>query len=524
MEKYKGYRKKMDIRGIVTDENGEQMEMQDNKDNRIEDVPEEMMEDMEKKESPQNVILKIEKKEDDLAVVDLVNIAGYMKAKWRKYVYLLVIMVCVGFVAAILSIGIQKFITRGNATAVVAFSFEGLDKGLDPNGGFFDVSKMKSTVVVNKALENLGWEDKDVEEIRSNLKIEGVIPDSVKQQIAVINTVAEDATEYYKNIEDLDYFPSQYTVTLQRCKGMSGDDTRELLDAILLSYRDYFMDTYANTDVVGMALSVLDVESYDYIQASHVMKSEINTMKSYVDAKAKEAPGFRANSTGLSFRDLSNSIDTLKRLDLDSFTSFVRTNKLTKDAGVLIDYYNYQIEQYNFEIQELQTQLSNVEKTIASYEKDPVIVMSNQESVMESSQKNEYYDQLLRQKLDLTAQIGKKNTDLNEAYAMINDLNDMGNYGIESDYEYADTMLNALNISVERWTELVQKTAEEYFESELFADAYRIAIPAQYTAFGDIGDLIKRMLIFGVVGAGIAIVMWGVSGLKEEIGGSRKER
>ncbi|MCM1135500.1 MAG: hypothetical protein NC400_07980 [Clostridium sp.] len=477
---------------------------------------------------PRTVILQVEPGgEKDYDVIDLVSVAGSMGRKRRLYGYLLVVAVCLGMAAAVASLWVQSlFGGKSCATAVIHFSFDGIDEGRDPSGGLFDVAKLKSTVVINDALKELGWEDEDVEEIRSNLKLEGVIPDSVKQQIAVINTVAEDAVEYYTTIEDLSYFPSQYTVTLYRCRGMSGEDTRELLDAILMSYRKYFMDAYANTEVLGLTTEALDIRAYDYLQAADMIENEIDTIQDYVKAKAAEAPDFRANATGLSFNDLSQAIDAMRRLDLSNFVSFVQANNLTRDAGVQIDYYNYQIKQYNFDIQELQTQLSHVEKTIESYEKNPVIVMSSQESITETAQSDEYYNGLLQQKLELNRQISELNTDLNEAYTMINALNTEEQSSNEEDYAYADSLLDGLVGMAEEWGKLAQQTAEEYFEAELYADAYRISIPAQYSAFGSIGDLAKRMAVFGGAAAAAVVLFWGISGLKEEVlkgNGSRRD-
>lgn len=471
------------------------------------------------------VILQVEQNAgEDEETIDLLNVAGCMRHKWKFYAYFLVIAVCISFITAVASLGIQGlFGEKSYAAAVINFSFDGIDEGKDPSGGIFDVTKLKSTVVINEALEGLGWSGGNVEEIRSNLKIEGVIPDSVKQQIAVINTVAEDAAEYYATIQDLNYFPSQYTVTLKRCKGMNGNETRELLDAILISYRKYFMDSYAGMTALGFATEVLDVSAYDYMQASDMIGNEINVIEDYVEAKAQEAPGFRANSTGLTFSDLASSIATVRRLDLSNFISFVQTNNLTRDAGIQIDYYNYQIKQYNLEIHELQTQRTNVERTIENYEKDPVIVMSNQESVTETTQSDEYYNNLLQQKLDLNKQISELNTSLNEAYDMVNALNASEQSLNEEDYTYADTLLENLISTVESWGRLVQETTEEYFEAELYADAYRISIPAQYSAMGSLGELVKRMMLFGGAAALAVVIAWGISGLKEEMVRGRKE-
>lgn len=466
--------------------------------------------------SLQKIILQVDEGGTEDAL-DLINVAENMGKSWKVFGWLWVFAVSIGFFIAILSVGAKGLLGTGSyASAVITFNFDGIDEGLDPNGGLFHVNKIKSTAVVNAALEDLGWTGVNVESVRANLKLEGVIPDSVKQQIAVINTVAESSPEYYANIEELNYFPSRYTVTLYRCKGMSGDETRELLDAILSSYREYFMDSYADTSVLGAVTDVLDVQNYDYMQASEILANQIDTMQEYVDAKMEQAPDFRANSTGLSFSDLSGSVEALRRLDLNNYISFVQSNNLTKDAGTQVDYFNYQVKQYNFEIQELQNQLSNVERMITEYEKDPVIVMSNQESVTETTQTSGYYDQLLEQKLELNKQISERNTDLNEAYNMIASLNN-GEAGKEEDYAYADNLLARLIDTIQGWTGLVQKTTEEYYEVKLYADAYRISIPAQYTPVGGIGQMIRRMMICGGAAALLVVLVWAVSGLKTEI-------
>lgn len=465
----------------------------------------------------QTIILKVDENNEEDSL-DLLSVMENMGRRWRVFRYVLVIAVCIGFLAAAAVTGVRGLFGEGSyARAVVSFSFDGIDEGLDPNGGIFDVNKIKSTLVIDNALADLGWTDQDVEEIRANLKLEGVIPDSVKQQIAVINTVAEDAAEYYTNIEDLDYFPSRYTVTLQRCKGMSGSDTSELLNAILLSYKEFFMDSYADMSVLGTAVSVLNVESYDYLQAADMIENGIDTMEAYVTAKQEQAPDFRANSTGLSFSDLANSIDAVRQLDLNNFISFVQSNNLTKDAGVQVDYYSYQIRQYNLEIQELQSQLADVERTIQAYEKDPVIVMSNQDSVTETSQKNEYYDRLLANKLELNRKISVLNTSMNRAYEIMLSINNNTVTASEEDYNYANDLLQGLLATVDTWSGLVQKTAAEYYETKLYASAYRIAIPAQYTSAGGVGDLIKAMLLGGGAAALLVIVIWGIFGIKEEI-------
>lgn len=472
----------------------------------------------------QRIYLQVNQEEDE-ETIDLLNVAGRMGKKKKLFGYMLMLAVCIGVVLGTVIVGFKALTGNSSyANAVISFSYDGIDQGQDPNGGALDVTKIKSTPIVSAALENLQMKDVDVEDVRSAMKITGVMPDSVKQEIAVINTVAEDAAEYYTNISDLDYFPSQYVVRLNKIKGLKAEQTSELLNAILSAYRDYFLETYANTDVLSLSTNVINYEDYDYLQAADMLTNQIDLMQNYVDARAEEAGTFRANSTGLSFGDLSNSIETIRTLDLGNFISYVQSRNLTKDAAIRVDYYQYQIEQYNLKLQEVQAQLSNVEKSITDYEKDPVIVMSNQDSVTTSEQKNAYYDELVKQKLELTEQIASINTSLNENYTRLNALADIVNGGSEEEIAHADTLLANLINTINSWGKLVQNTTEEYYNTSRFADAYQVSVPAQYTSTGGLMSVAKTMILCTGVLVLLVVLLWCYDGLKDEIKAQRKKK
>ena len=472
----------------------------------------------------QRIYLQVNQEEDE-ETIDLLNVAGHMGKKKKLFGYMLMLAVCIGVIFGAVIVSFKALTGNSSyANAVISFSYDGIDQGQDPNGGALDVTKIKSTPIVSAALENLQMKDVDVEDVRSAMKITGVMPDSVKQEIAVINTVAEDAAEYYTNISDLDYFPSQYVVRLNKIKGLKAEQTSELLNAILSAYRDYFLETYANTDVLSLSTNVINYEDYDYLQAADMLTNQIDLMQNYVDARAEEVGTFRANSTGLSFGDLSNSIETIRTLDLGNFISYVQSRNLTKDAAIRVDYYQYQIEQYNLKLQEVQAQLSNVEKSITDYEKDPVIVMSNQDSVTTSEQKNAYYDELVKQKLELTEQIASINTSLNESYTRLNALADIVNGGSEEEISHADTLLTNLINTINSWGKLVQNTTEEYYNTSRFADAYQVSVPAQYTSTDGLMSVAKTMILCTGVLVLLVVLLWCYDGLKDEIKAQRKKK
>ena len=417
----------------------------------------------------------------------------------------------------------MKYITGKSACAqaVITFQYDGIEEGLDPNGAAFDINKLKAPVVIEAALESLGNTDISVEDVRQNIVIEGVIPEDAVDRITVIKQMAlEDATNYEK-ILDVSYFPSQYVVSFYKDWKMSGTETTEILNAVLESYREWFLDTYTNTAVLTVTGNMINYQNYDYAEAVDIIKAQVEIMQNYVAERLKDAPDFRSANTGLSFGDIQTSLNTIESIDLAKLVSYVENNNLTKDKQRLIEYYNYNIKEYTMNISELQSQLSTVQTTIDGYVKDPVVIVSSQESTQEITQKDEYYDSLLEKKIDLSNQISQINTKLNKTYTLLNDLQSTGAQSGQKQQEKADAMLESITATLSDWTTRIENTTEEYYTTTQFSNAYKISVPAQYQAAGGLIATCKTLGICVAAMLLLVLLFWGMDGLRMEIAALR---
>lgn len=468
------------------------------------------------------IYLQVENPDDDGEQIDILNVVSYMAKRKRTYRYLMAIAVFIGVLIGLLVTGV-KYITGKSACAqaVITFQYDGIEEGLDPNGAAFDINKLKAPVVIEAALESLGNTDISVEDVRQNIAIEGVIPEDAVDQITVIKQMAlEDATNYEK-ILDVSYFPSQYVVSFYKDWKMSGTETTEILNAVLESYREWFLDTYTNTAVLTVTGNMINYQDYDYAEAVDIIKSQIDIMQSYVAERLKDAPDFRSANTGLSFGDIQTSLNTIESIDLAKLVSYVENNNLTKDKQSLIDYYNYNIKEYTMDISELQSQLTTVQTTIDSYIKDPVVIVSSQESTQEITQKDEYYDSLLEKKLNLSNQISQINTKLNKTYTLLNDLQSAGAQTGQKQQEKADAMLESITATLSDWTTRIEDTTEEYYTTTQFSNAYKISVPAQYQAAGGLIATCKTLAICVAAMLLLVLLIWGMDGLRMEIAALR---
>ncbi len=470
-----------------------------------------------------NVYLHVDRKDDDCVEIDLLSIASFMGKRKKLYAYVFAVAILVGVLVG-LGVSLVNYIGgESYAQAMISFNYDGIDEGLDPNGAAFDISKVKSASVIDNALTSLGIEDFTTEDIRENIEIVGVIPDDAVERITVIKEMSLEDVSNYEKILDVSYYPTQYIVYLYKASGMTGAQATQILDAVLSSYREYFMDTYANAEALTVTTNLIDYTDYDYTEAADLLETQLSIMQSYVEELSDEAPDFRASSTGLSFGDISTALDTVESVNLVNLASYIESHNLTKDKDRLAEYYEYKIKQYNLELSEYQVQLSNVQTTINNYQKDQVVIVSSQEAVQETTQTSEYYDSLLSQKLSISAKIASINTDLNETYALLESLNSATTSSEQEEYDYADTTLASLAETISNWVDLTTETADEYYSTTLFSNAYKITVPAQYSAVdGGLFAIVKKVGICVAGAVFIVLLVWCVDGLRLEMKRTRK--
>ena len=450
-----------------------------------------------------------------------------MGRKKRLVSYLLVLAILLGSTLGIIYSGAEHLFKKGSyARAMVTFQFEGIESGLDPNGAAFDVNLIKSPYVIQKALTNLGIGEEYVETIRQNVEIEGVIPEDAVERLSVINKMAEGTTgkaEYYEKLLDVSYFPSQYLVYIYDDGTFGAKELTQILDEVLDSYKQYFLDTYGNAQVITDTSNLLDGGSYDYAESVNLVQTQIDIMLSFVNEKLREAPDFRSSQTGLSFEDIVTALEFVNTVDIARLSSFVESRSLTRDKEKLIVYYEYLIREASNKISEYQTQLETVNNAITTYEKDPVVVVSGSDSTVEYGEKNVYYDDLVNKRLSLTNSMAAINTRLNKYYLIYNTLKDSNIVNTQSDYDYADGLLAGLDSTISSWVKLIETTTEEYYNTTLFSNAVKTTVPAQYYVDGGIKHIVKNMAIPAAALVLFVLIWWFYEGVKTEMLRQRSE-
>lgn len=451
-----------------------------------------------KEERYLNVTLKNGNDDKDEVVISFAGIFRMLK----KYFLIWLVTAVVAGVLTLTGTAVLSSDQHKNLTALISFTYDGIDKGLDPAGNDFNVnSSIKNPTVIEAALTELGQPLELLEDVRQGIRIEGIIPSDAYDRIVTYKSVYENAQSgaltAAQAMLDVDYFPTQYTIYFNYAKTeLSSSDAVQLFNTMLECYRDYFFDTYGYNKALGSAVAALDYTDYDYAEAIDVFDTTLTTLGNYVNnLSSDDTTRFRSVETGYSFADLTEAIKAVRNMDLEILSSYITVNNVTKDKDSLITYYQYRIDSLTRQKTIAEETLATITDTINSYEKDTVMIFGNgtENTDTQYTQASAEYDNLIQKKVSAQTDVSTTTQQINFYNQRIDALKGKSTAS-EEKIEKVETDLVKLNEKVNTLIDSVNKTANEYYENVSFANAYNILVPASSSTTSSI-----KSIIFGAM-------------------------
>jgi len=441
-----------------------------------------------------NITLKNEERENGVVV----SFPALMRNCKRYLIAWLLFSVILGGIIT----GISILLSASSAnpvTTLVGFTYPGIENGKNPDGTDFESASLKSPVVISAALTECNLGQELVETVRENIIIKPIIPSDAIDRITVYANIYENASSGQLSAAeamlDVDWYSSQFQLKFDyKDAGLKRDEAADLLNAITISYRNYFIQTYGYNNALGNALKVLDYNQYDYAEAVDMFDSSLSTLRSYVNNLAGDDDvRFRSTVTGYTFADLRSSIDAVRELDLDLISSYISQNNVTKDKDRLEAYYEYRIELLNDDKIVYEQRLASIKESIDSYEKDSIYIFANDVNT-QSTTASDQYDKMIAQKISTQ-------TSLSETTQRIDYYNRrltvLRKNTIGTTDKVAKTEADLANVSekVNQLVELVELTADDYYQNYSLINAYSVLVPATSAVSQSVVDGIHRAIV-----------------------------
>lgn len=458
-----------------------------------------------------NITLKTNEDKDGEVVISISQIFK----KLKKYFLIWLVVAVVVFVAVFGTTTIKTIHRKPTLNAVVNFTHEGIEKGLAPDGRDFNKDSIKSPVVIENALTSLGMSTEELESIRQNITIEGLVPADAMDKILVYKNVYENANsnnlQAAQSMLDVEIYPTEYRVYFDYAgTSLSRRDATLVLNTILEEYKNYFFDMYGYNESLGSAVTSIDISDYDYSEAVDVLRSSLDSMSKYVkQLSADDTTRFRSSVTGYTFADLYESVETIKSIDLDKVSSYINVNNLTKDKEASIAYYDYRISDLTRQKTAAEEQLASVKESIKAYEKDQIIIFGNgtDNTDTQATQASEQYDKMMAQKLELTSTLAS----VNQSMAFCKERKEAlkkSSSNTKDNIKQVEEQLKDVNSKIEKLIADVNLTADDYYENVTFNNAYSILVPAVNSMGSTLSIVIDHMKFPLVVGEGLVFVVY----------------
>ena len=446
--------------------------------------------------------------------ISIMNVFSTLGKRFHIYVFVMIVGLLAGLLVPTLMYTFKD--KSESAVAVIGLDYANAEDGQAPDGSNLAISYIKSSYIVQNALDNVTLsKEVSTAQVQNNIKITGILTDETRQKLDIIEELKEAKNNQYATYlaEFQVKYRAQYIVSLKngfstgsssKKVRLSTDDLSHLLSAVTTAYNDYFIETYQDIDLPTDAIAAMNVDLLDYLEILDNTSAFLTSLAAYCDNRATLLPNFRS-SIGLSFSELSATISTLRDANINDIYANIFLNNVCKDKYLLLSSYYSRKQAIVSELSTLNETITKVKDAIDNYNPDQTTIQIPGGGSMGPYPSNsDYYNSLVLQYTDLQS----RKTSLEQEQAVL-DYRIAQLEGGDATAEQKAAVETAVNAVLERASDvysLVNKSAKELVNSNAYQNRYmHYVITSESESFK---DSLKLFLVGAGVGLGLAVVIW----------------
>lgn len=433
------------------------------------------------------------------------NVMRYL----RQFSLLILLVMLVG------AFGVYSFGTSRQtytASAVLQYTNDGASSGYTPNGENLDVEEIYCSEVIARAIETLGLGD---------------MPDSLRSRCYVKPVISEDQQTINQVLldkgEDPNFFADTYTVYFVANSSRSAEYARDVLDAIISNYCQYYSEKYIEQSLLPNSIANLANKDYDYIETVEVLESATAEMLGYLEQKKSSYPDFRASSTGYAYADLFDMYEYFYNYEIPSLYAMILSQAQSRDVDVLVKRLTSELESYQLRIKNKQEQIAYLNSLITNFTQRNKDMMDYHYHDQSASSQSEYilkdvenrqtesdqettYDSLLQEYVDLKIDCEFDRIALEHDQYLLDVFNRL-NAGNAAGDEAIQQAFSRYSENMNRCYDIVDRTSRE-FNSALSANFLQMLGTVKVSQSVNVKlYTLLAIVLFAVLGCGGALVL-----------------
>ena len=409
------------------------------------------------------------------------------KGKWLIALITIVALILTG-------IGTYIMIPRTQSVvAIIELNYPGIELGQNPDGTQFDIQQLKSPYVIESALEELSLTNSGVklEEIRRNIDITSIVPNEISQ---LTETMIKQGREYV-------YYPNEFKVTYKVNKAFSYNQGIQLIETIIIKYKEYFYTLYADVKTIENTIGTLDFSTYDYPDIVEVISTQIEGIHEFLEEKNEEDSNFRSSETGYSFADLNRSFDILRTVDATKLASLVNANTLTKDRDRLIKDYEYKVKRMELEMAKKSSEAEEARRLMDQFKKeDYVLIPDGSRNELKTENPSSYYNTLAEIAINASVEAANIQHEIEYYKNEIERLKAVTEVNNSKLIEEADNLIESIKTKMIDLINKTNDTLSNYYSYKYGKSIKQIAPAEMVTGINVLLNMLIALIIGTVIG------------------------
>lgn len=227
------------------------------------------------------------------------------------------------------------------------------------DGYAYDGSKIEDCIkditgaeVLEKAIQDVGVQI-TANNLAKQISIEEVIPDDEQKKI---DSALDNGKEY-------EYNPVEYKISINSDMPEAG----KILNAVAKEFIVYYSENHISSDSFPSDVSTVISDNNDYIEIADTLRTNVETMETFLDTKNESYGDYHSSVNGYSFGDLKSKYEYVYDVQIARLYALILENKATKNPELLLSNLKQSNETLSSRTDTTKTDLESVETLIKSY-------------------------------------------------------------------------------------------------------------------------------------------------------------
>lgn len=227
------------------------------------------------------------------------------------------------------------------------------------DGYAYDGSKIEDCIkditgaeVLDKAIQDVGVKI-TANSLAKQISVDEVIPDDEQKKI---DSALDNGKEY-------EYNSVEYKISINTDMPEAG----KILNAVASEFIVYYSENHISSDSFPSDVSTIISDSNDYIEIADILRTNVESMESFLDAKNESYGDYHNSVNGYSFGDLKSKYEYVYDVQLAKLYALILENKATKNPELLLSNLKQNNETLSSRTDTTSSDLESVETLIKSY-------------------------------------------------------------------------------------------------------------------------------------------------------------